>query len=72
MSYGQVLPSGDVILGVNSLEDAEQLTRASDWVKVFGEKARLRKQTYGVVMHGVDVAFIEFLKGAAGAPARIK
>ena len=72
VSYGRVLPSGDVILGVNSLEDAEQLTRASDWVKVFGERARLRKQTYGVVMHGVDVAFIESLKGTAGAVARIK
>ncbi|EAW22069.1 uncharacterized protein NFIA_007450 [Aspergillus fischeri NRRL 181] len=54
VSTGRVLPSGDVLLQADSLEDTERLTRSSAWIRAFGADAALKKQTYGVVMHGVD------------------
>lgn len=57
ISTGKVLPSGDVLLQADCLEDAERLTKNSGWCHVFGDKAGLKKPGYAVVMHGVPRRF---------------
>lgn len=53
ISAGRMLPSGDVLLQADSLEDVERLTKAcfagtSNWCQVFGEDAMLKRHTYSV------------------------
>lgn len=67
LSSGRVLPSGDVLLQADNLEDVEQLTRYSMWVKAFGEEAKIRKPTYAVVMHKVSAGKVD-----AASQANIK
>jgi hypothetical protein len=50
----RILPSGDTALLANSVGDVDQLTRKSDWIRAFGEHARIRIRTWGVVVRGVD------------------
>ncbi|KAJ5094938.1 hypothetical protein N7532_007229 [Penicillium argentinense] len=57
ISAGKVLPSGDVLLQADRLEDVECLTRNSRWCRIFGEHAGLKKPAYAVVMHGVPCSF---------------
>ena len=45
VSAVRLLPSGDVILRTNSLEDVEQLTRAAGWCQTFGDGAELKRQS---------------------------
>jgi hypothetical protein len=54
VSAGRVLPSRDILLQADSLKDVERLTRSSAWIRAFGADAVIKKQTYGVIMHGVD------------------
>ena len=68
VSTGRILPSGDIILRAESLEDVEQLARAAkDWCLAFGDNATIRRRTYRVVMNGVNCQL-----DLAAAPARIK
>jgi len=43
LSSGRILPSGDILLQADNLEDVEQLTRHAEWVKAFGEEATIKK-----------------------------
>ena len=47
------LRSGDVVLSVRSLEDVELLSKPGDWMKVFGDRARVHTETFGVMMHAL-------------------
>ena len=68
VSTGRILPSGDVILRAESLEDVEQLARAAkDWCPTFGDNATIKRRTYCVVMNGVNCRL-----DLAAAPAHIK
>lgn len=68
VSTGRILPSGDIILRTEGLEDVEQLARAAkDWCLSFGDKATIKRRTYRVVMNGVNCQL-----NLAAAPARIK
>ena len=68
VSTGRILPSGDIILRAEGLEDVEQLARAAkDWCLTFGDKATIKRRTYRVVMNGVNCQL-----NLAAAPARIK
>ncbi|ODM14239.1 hypothetical protein SI65_04177 [Aspergillus cristatus] len=68
VSTGRILPSGDIILRAESLEDVEQLVRAAkDWCLAFGDSATIKRRTYCVVMNGVNCQL-----DLAAAPARIK
>lgn len=68
VSTGRILPSGDIILRTEGLEDVEQLARAAqDWCLSFGGKATIKRRTYRVVMNGVNCQL-----NLAAAPARIK
>ena len=43
VSTGRILPSGDIILRAEGLEDVEQLARAAkDWCLTFGDKATIK------------------------------
>jgi len=57
-SSGRALPSGDIILQADSIDDVEQLTRRPVWCAAFGENASIKRRTFGVVMHGVDTSKI--------------
>jgi len=68
VSTGRILPSGDIILRAESLEDVEQLARAAkDWCLAFGDSATIKRRTYRVVMNGVNCQL-----DLAAAPACIK
>lgn len=68
VSTGRILPSGDIILRAESLEDVEQLARAAkDWCLAFGDNATIKRRSYRVVMNGVNCQL-----DLAAAPARIK
>ncbi|ODM16198.1 hypothetical protein SI65_08197 [Aspergillus cristatus] len=68
VSTGRILPSGDIILRAESLEDVEQLARAAkDWCCAFGDNATIKRRTYRVVMNGVNCHL-----DLAAAPACIK
>ncbi|KAL3475739.1 hypothetical protein BJX99DRAFT_259176 [Aspergillus californicus] len=66
-STGRILPSGDILLQTDSLEDVVQLSRTTSWCTTFGETAGLRQRTYQVVMEGVDTSM-----GLENLPAQIK
>ncbi|GAE00196.1 hypothetical protein NFIA_007450 [Paecilomyces variotii No. 5] len=65
VSSGRVLPSGDVILQTDSLEDTEQLTRHDTWVKAFGDHAEIRKRTFPVTMYQVEIDRVHSLAPSA-------
>lgn len=68
VSTGRILPSRDVILRAESLENVEQLARAAkDWCLTFGDNATIKRRTYRIVMNGVNCKL-----DLAAAPARIK
>ena len=68
VSTGHILPSGDIILCAEGLEDVEQLARAAkDWCLAFGDKATIKQRTYWVVMNGINCQL-----NLAAAPACIK
>lgn len=67
VSTGRILPSGDIILRAESLEDVEQLARVKDWCLTFGDNATIKRRTYRVVMNGVNCKL-----DLAAAPACIK
>ena len=68
VSTGRILPSRDIILRAESLEDVEQLVRAAkDWCLAFGDSATIKRRTYRVVMNGVNCQL-----DLAAAPACIK
>lgn len=55
VSTGRILPSGDIVLRAEGLEDVEQLARAAkDWCLTFGDNATIKRRTYRVVMNGVN------------------
>ncbi|THC94011.1 hypothetical protein EYZ11_006520 [Aspergillus tanneri] len=55
----RVLPSRDVILTVDNMEDAERLQRStSTWPKVLGSNAVLKRRGYPVAVHQVNVKMI--------------
>jgi hypothetical protein len=56
IASGRILPSGDILLEADSPQDVEELTRKSEWCQTFGDKASIRKRTYGVIMHNVSTA----------------
>ncbi|KAJ5547522.1 hypothetical protein N7513_004756 [Penicillium frequentans] len=73
VSSGQVLPSGDVLLQVDSLDQVRQLTQAaaqkdSNWCHAFGESAALKRHAYAVLARGVSCRFDPY---GPGARARI-
>jgi hypothetical protein len=49
-----VLPSGDILLQADSVEDVDQLIRKSQWSKSFGDETISKKRTWGVIMYGVN------------------
>jgi hypothetical protein len=53
-SSGRVLPSGDILLQADSVEDVDHLIRKSQWCKSFGDSTFIKKRTWGVIMYGVD------------------
>jgi hypothetical protein len=53
-SSGRVLPSGDVLLQADSVEDVDQLVHKCQWSKAFGDNTVIKKRTWGVIMYGVD------------------
>lgn len=50
----RVLPSGDIALLASIIDDVDQLTRKPEWIWTFGNEARIRKRTWGVIVQGVD------------------
>jgi hypothetical protein len=50
----RVQPSGDIILLAATVDDVDQLTRKDSWIRTFGTDTRIRKRTWGVVVHGVS------------------
>ncbi|EED15082.1 hypothetical protein TSTA_045440 [Talaromyces stipitatus ATCC 10500] len=54
IAAARILPSGDIILLLGTVDDVDQLTRKKDWIRAFGNEARIRKRTWGVVVHGVN------------------
>jgi hypothetical protein len=57
-SSGRVLPSGDILLQADGVEDVDQLIRKPQWSKSFGENTIIKKRTWGVIMYGVDCSKI--------------
>ena len=61
VSTGLVLPSGDVQLRCDRIEDVRTLTAAAQgepsWCHVFGESSHLKRTTFPVVMFGVPTTF---------------
>jgi len=53
-SSGRVLPSGDVLLQADSVEDMAQLIKMPLWCRAFGEQTFIKKRTFGVIMYGVE------------------
>ncbi|KAJ5559509.1 hypothetical protein N7513_001908 [Penicillium frequentans] len=73
VSSGRVLPSGDVLLQVDSLDQVRQLTQPaaqkdSNWCHAFGENAALKRHAYAVLARGVSCRFDPY---GPGARARI-
>ncbi|KAJ5555904.1 hypothetical protein N7513_003546 [Penicillium frequentans] len=69
VSSGRVLPSGDVLLQVDSLGQVRQLTQAaaqkdSNWCHAFGENAALKRHAYAVLARGVSCRFNPYEPGA--------
>ncbi|EED18994.1 reverse transcriptase, putative [Talaromyces stipitatus ATCC 10500] len=54
IAAARILPSGDIILLLGTVDDVDQLTRKKDWIRAFGNEARIQKRTWGVVVHGVN------------------
>ncbi|EED12569.1 conserved hypothetical protein [Talaromyces stipitatus ATCC 10500] len=54
IAAARILPSGDIILLLGTVDDVDQLTRKKDWIRAFGNEACIRKRTWGVVVHGVN------------------
>jgi hypothetical protein len=54
LSFGRVLPSGDV----------DKLVRKLDLAQAFGENTAIKKRTFGVIMHVVDCSRIDPSKEA--------
>lgn len=50
----RVQPSGDIILLAATVDDVDQLTRKNSWTRTFGPDTRIRKRTWGVVVHSVS------------------
>ena len=48
------LPSGDVVLQASSVEAREKLEK-EEWIKVVAPPARILRQTFPVLVHGVKV-----------------
>lgn len=68
VSSGRVLPSGDVLLQVDSLDQVRQLTQAaaqedSNWCHALGENAALKRHAYAVLARGVSCRFNRMARG---------
>ncbi|KAJ5544109.1 hypothetical protein N7494_005388 [Penicillium frequentans] len=77
VSSGRVLPSGDVLLQVDSLDQVRQLTQAaaqkdSNWCHVFGENAALKRHAYAVLAREVSCRFNPYQPGGPSEDHRRK
>jgi hypothetical protein len=58
VAAGRVLPSGDVVLTVDNMEDVERLTRSPMWVKVLGADATIKRRGYPIIVHQMEAKMI--------------
>lgn len=56
----RVLKSGDVEIFTCNAEDVETLSKAKQWVKMFGTNAYIQVNTFGIIAHTINTATINF------------
>ena len=54
------LPSGDLILTTDDEQTRTEWLRNTEWLRVIGDKARIKKREFIVIAHGIRVNRIAF------------
>jgi hypothetical protein len=58
VAASRVLPSGDVVLTADNVEDVSRLTRSPIWVKVLGPDETIKRLGYPIIVHQMEAKII--------------